>query len=348
MRGLLLLGAAICGAQASIYTITNVDTTENVVCSTAYGSGGTAPTPVPVSNAYRTTSTVYTSPTVTIGSGYSVIHAPTVTVTDHTYTSVTVILATMYSGISTVWSQTVSTVATANIPQTTCINGINPKTVTKYTGTYAPKPGQSTSTQKYATKLFCTTATTSYIHLLPTVMTGVETTTVTSTYTVNQPTTTVTRTITYLTLTSPTATVTSSTTTYVEASSQVPTNVACSNTVTKTLDARCAPTNLVGNHNNSGVTIAGYHGDASVVYTDASPYGSDPSQCCQLCLDNQGCGASVWFNDGECGLFYRTDAGAGPQCSAIFDYEELPGSLPGQNYILAEGCGTFTYNQIHT
>ncbi|KAI0401218.1 hypothetical protein F4802DRAFT_609507 [Xylaria palmicola] len=342
----IFLSVAAYAGLASAYTGSSISTASNVQCSTAYGSGsGVRPTPIPTSEVTKTTSTVFTSPATTVPKGYTRVTDSTITSTQHTSVVVSVTFATVTSGIVTSWVQPTTTIATAKWPVTTCTNNVKPTTVTKYTGTYTPVPGQATSLPaSFATQVFCTTSLTSFIHLFPTVTAEtLETIHTTSTTYLYDYTTTSTSTLIYLTVTTPSATVTSTTISYVETGIAQPTRVACQATVTKTLDARCAPTNLIADHNGIGLVSGRYNGNVSVVYTDAQPYGSNPSECCQLCLDNEGCGASMWGPYEVCGLYYHGDASGEPQCDFIFTYGSEDRYIAGQGIIVANGCGTVHY-----
>ncbi|KAI0447387.1 hypothetical protein F4803DRAFT_321394 [Xylaria telfairii] len=343
----ILLGAAACAGLASAYTGTSVSTASEVKCSTAYGSGdGARPTPIPTSDVTKAISSVFTEAATTIPKGYTRVTDEIVTVTQHTSVVVSITFATVTSGIYTSWIQGTTTIATATWPVTTCTNGIEPKTVTKYTGTYTPVPGQATTVaESFATQVFCTTSLTSYVHLFPTETAetyGTIHTTPTS-Y-IYDYTTTSTSTLTYLTQTTPSATVTSTTISYVERGLAVPTRIACEETITRTLDARCAPTNLIGDYNGIGLVAGRYNTNVTVVYTRDQPYGSNPSECCQSCLDNEGCGASMWGPYETCGLYYHGNESGEPQCDFIFTYGAEENRYPaGQGIIVSNGCGTVHY-----
>ncbi|KAI1118814.1 hypothetical protein F5Y14DRAFT_397778 [Nemania sp. NC0429] len=342
----LLLGAAAYAGLASAYTGTSVSTASVVKCSTKYFTGsGVGPTPIPTSETTKVTSTVFNEPAVTVPAGYTRVTGSTVTTTQHTSLAVTVVFATVTSGILTSWIQPTTTIATATWPVTICTNGVQPVTVTKYTGTYSPVPGQSTGRPlSYPTSAFCTTSLTSYVHLFPTVTaTTFDTIYTTPTVYVYDYTTTSTSTLTYLTVTTPSATVTSTVVSYVEVGRSVPTQVACQSTVTKTYDARCAPTNLIGDHYGIGLVSGRYNANVSVVYTSDAPYGKSPSECCQLCLDNPGCGASMWGPYETCGLYYHGNQSGKPQCDFIFTYGAESQYPAGQELIMANGCGTIFY-----
>ncbi|TGJ79888.1 hypothetical protein E0Z10_g8877 [Xylaria hypoxylon] len=344
MMRAVILGAAAYAGLAGAYTLTSVSTASHVQCSTAYGSGGVAPTPIPTSGITKAISSVSTAPTVTIPSGYTRITDSIVTTTQHTSLIVSVTFATVTSGILTNWITPVTTIATAIWPVTTCTNGVTPITVTKYTGSYTPVSGQATTLPaSYPTQIFCTTSLTSFINLFVTETSGLGTIHTTPTTVIIDYTTSSTSTLTYLTVTSPSATVTSTSITYVEKGVADSTRTACESTVTKTYDARCAPTNLISDHNNVGLVAGRYNTNVTVVYTRDQPYGSNPSDCCQLCLDNKGCGASMWGSYQTCGLYYHGNESGQPQCDFIFTYGTEAVYLAGQGIVVSNGCGTVQF-----
>ncbi|KAI1368018.1 hypothetical protein F5Y08DRAFT_20513 [Xylaria arbuscula] len=342
----LLFGACAYAGLTSALTITRSSVASEVQCSTNYGSGDVAPTPIPTSGITEVSSSVTTSPTVTIPQGYTRVTESAVTTTQHTSYVVTITFATVTSGISTSVINEVTTIATALWPLTSCTNDVTPVTVTEYTGTYTPLPGQSTEApESYATEVVCTTSLTSYISYLITESVGpVETIYTTPTTTVNDYTTTATSTVTYLTVTTPSSTITTTHYSYVETGHQDLTYTACEPTVTKTMDARCAPTNLVSDYNNVGLLASSYNTNVTVVYTSAGPYGTDPSWCCQLCLENEGCGASMWGPYETCGLYYHGDQSGEPQCDYILSYT-TGDVIPGQGIVVSNGCGTVEYEE---
>ena len=69
----LLLGACAYVGLASALTITRSSSASEVQCSTNYGSGDVAPTPIPTSGITEVTSSITTSPTVTIPQGYTAL-----------------------------------------------------------------------------------------------------------------------------------------------------------------------------------------------------------------------------------------------------------------------------------
>ncbi|KAI8632318.1 hypothetical protein F5Y19DRAFT_492161 [Xylariaceae sp. FL1651] len=321
LRG-LLLGAAVYGGLASAYTGTSISTASKAECSTAYGSGAVAPAPILTSGTVKTISSLVTLPATTVPSGYTKITVDPVTTTQHTQTSTVITVLTKTLPAATSVQMHSTTIATATWPVTTCTNGVVPTTVTKYTGTYTPVPGQETALPETS---------------------GLSTIISTPTVVVQQPITTVTSTAYLATVTVYQTTISSTITSYMETGHAVPTRIACGPTVTTTLDARCAPTNLVSSINNIGLVSGQYAANTSVVYTRDEPWGTDPSLCCQLCLDNAGCGASMWGPYDTCGLYYVGSASAEPQCDFVLTYGTEDDVYAGQGIIVQNGCGVVEY-----
>ncbi len=86
-----------------------------------------------------------------------------------------------------------------------------------------------------------------------------------------------------------------------------------------------------------------YNANVSVIYTRDEPYGTDASSCCQLFLDNEGCGASMWGPYGACGLYYHGNESGEPQCDFIFTYGSEEQYIAGQGIVVANGCGYVEY-----
>lgn len=113
--------------------------------------------------------------------------------------------------------------------------------------------------------------------------------------------------------------------------SGVCTVTAASSTTTQHL--KCAPTNLISQVDGYG--IGETQGDSS--NTRGLAPGSDPSACCQLCLDTEGCAASEDDPDaGNCFLWYTT-----PTCGVGFKYAAGSVKLEaGAGFLVQTGCGT--------
>lgn len=210
-----------------------------------------------------------------------------------------------------------------------------------------PIAGQQTTVPaSYPVSGLCLTGTTYYNILLPTVTSGAAvTTTVTPTTTLTSYTTTSTSTYIYYTVTSYLTTVSATITSYTPAAVVTTSTVACPEpTVTKTLDARCAPTNLIGAVYGEGLRSGRYADRVSVVYIDEEPWGTDPTACCQACLDNEGCGAT-YSGFGPCGLLYSATVQGEPICDAfILSFTSSPNAYPGQSLIYSTGCDSISYD----
>ena len=101
---------------------------------------------------------------------------------------------------------------------------------------------------------------------------------------------------------------------------------------TTTQHLKCAPTNLISEVNGYG--IGAVQGAPNV--TQGLAPGSDPSACCQLCLDTEGCAASEDDPDaGNCFLWYTE-----PSCGLGFSYANGGEDLePGKGFLVQSGCG---------
>lgn len=106
---------------------------------------------------------------------------------------------------------------------------------------------------------------------------------------------------------------------------------AASSTTTQHL--KCAPTNLIDTVNGYGI---GQTGGNSANTRGLAP-GSDPSACCQLCVDDDECAASEDDPDaGNCFLWYTE-----PSCGLGFQYSDGGQKLkPGSGFLVQTGCGT--------
>ncbi|KAI0445188.1 hypothetical protein F4803DRAFT_508820 [Xylaria telfairii] len=342
----LFLNAALFSSVASATTVTFVSSTTVTSCSYKLSSGGVPPTPVPTSESTYYTTKVVTNATSTVLPTVTV-NAPQVTVTLHTSITFTYAVPTITIPTSTSYAQVWKTVATGTFADTICANGAKPTTVTKYTGTYEPISGQVTTVPAtYPVSALCATGTVYYNIVLPTVTSGAAvTTTVTSTTYVASYTTTSTTTIIDYTVTSYLTTVSSTITTYTPAAVTTTSTVACpEETVTRTLDARCAPTNLIGTINDEGIRSGRYADRVSVVYTRQDPWASDYTACCQACINSKGCGASD-SGFGACGLYFSATPQGEPICDAfILSFTSSPNAYPGQSLVYQTGCGAIEYD----
>ncbi|KAF7195752.1 hypothetical protein HII31_02887 [Pseudocercospora fuligena] len=102
---------------------------------------------------------------------------------------------------------------------------------------------------------------------------------------------------------------------------------------TTTQHLKCAPTNLISEVDGKG--IGQTQGDES--NTRGLADGTDPSACCQLCVDTEDCAASEDDPDaGNCFLWYTE-----PSCGRGFNYSVGSNDIaPGAGFLLQTGCGT--------
>ncbi|KAI2621773.1 hypothetical protein GGR54DRAFT_79212 [Hypoxylon sp. NC1633] len=346
LRQLIAGVAASCAllqvARASTGTSYSFKTVSG--CSTASGTGGTVPQSLPTVNTESTVSSVVTAAVATVPSPTSVTVAPVTTTTVKTSTTYTVLYTTTSIPTSTSWREADSIVATATWPTTECTNGVNPSTVTKYSGIYTPIPGQVTTIPaSYPTEVLCSTGITWFTILQPTVTSGTTTITVTPTSTVYSATST----STYTFAESATVygtTVSSVTTSYRLATSVAAVRTACSATTTTTFAAKCAPTNVISGVDDRGIVSGRYATNITVVYVPDERY-YDPSTCCQLCVDNAGCAGSMSGFAGDCGLLYVGAPNGGPECGDFaFSYGTQSDVFPGQSLWVQSGCGVIEYD----
>ncbi|KAJ2989641.1 hypothetical protein NUW58_g3373 [Xylaria curta] len=341
----LFLSAVIHGGLVAATTVTLISSHTGSSCSYNFGTGGVPLTPVPTQSTRTYLTIRETRPTVTIPTVVTVSAPTTITKTVYTTTFTTYI---QHVGTISTWTQGaayVSTIATATFASTVCANGANPTTVTKYTGTYSPISGQSTTIPStYPTEAFCTTATSYYQILFPTETSGFTTTTVTPTTLIPLTTSTATYTVDFGTVYVTLTTVTATRTTWTVPGVSVTKTVACDGpTYTKTMDARCAPTNLIGDINGKGL-LSGTYADRSVVaYNSKGLWLKDYTACCQACLDNKGCGAAMADVYG-CGLLYIASEKGEPVCDAfIYSFTAWNYVLPGQGLVNSNGCDWVEY-----
>ncbi|KAM3416570.1 Ca2+-modulated nonselective cation channel polycystin [Cercospora zeina] len=117
--------------------------------------------------------------------------------------------------------------------------------------------------------------------------------------------------------------------------------VTASASSTTTQHLKCAPTNLISEIGGKG--IGQTQGDES--NTRGLAPGGDPSACCQLCVDTDGCAASEddW-KAGNCFLWYTE-----PSCGLGFKYSDNNQNLaPGAGFLLQTGCGSIEETKAPT
>lgn len=355
MLGRLLLPAAALAAVASAqWASTSTTYSFALSCSSAYGSTWVAPIPTSYS---RTTSTISSvAPVETYTSTVYVTANTTIATPIILYTAVlTTTTILLDAKTLTVTSTIPSTIATLTTKTTVCADGPAPSTtITEYTGTYTPVPGQDTVLpSSYETFDSCFFSETDILHIFPT--TAGPTVTTTIPFTTASPTiwTTETniRTVTQykstLTLTVPTYSF------HVDLTTRT-VSAACAATPTPTVTyaAQCAPQNLIAEFDGVGLSL-GDLGNRNFTFGGVAGMAQgDPSLCCQLCVENSGCVASVyWAQSSSCLLGY---VGGDVECPVAFDYyaanyTEVP-TKPRQGNILqvGSGCGTIKYDGVHT
>lgn len=104
---------------------------------------------------------------------------------------------------------------------------------------------------------------------------------------------------------------------------------------TTTQHLKCAPTNLIGSMpSNSSAGIAQVQGGTNT--TQGLTDGTDPSACCQVCVDTPNCAASEDDQGaGNCFLWYSSTCGLG------FSYGDGGrGLAPGAGFLVQTGCGS--------
>ncbi|XXG95044.1 hypothetical protein Hte_001304 [Hypoxylon texense] len=341
----IIASVAVSGALVRASTGTTYSFKTVSGCSTASASTGTVPMSLPTSSTSSTVSTIITNAEVTVPSTSRVTVDP-VTTTVLTQTAYEWTVTTTTIATSTSWQGAESIVATATWPVTVCTNGVTPTTVTEYSGDYTPTPGQVTKLPTpFPSQVLCTTGITWLTYLLPTVTSGLTTVTVTPTSTVNAPTTTSTVTYSY-TSTAFGTTVTSVTTSYRLHTSIATTSTACEATTTTTFAAKCAPTNVIAgisdDKGSHGLVSGKYASNITVIYIPDEKY-NDPSLCCQLCQDNEGCGGLYAGISGFCGLLYVGAPNGGAACDFTFTYQTQSDVFPGQGLWVQSGCGEIDY-----
>lgn len=103
-------------------------------------------------------------------------------------------------------------------------------------------------------------------------------------------------------------------------------------TMTTTQNVKCAPTNLLSSLDGYGITQTQAQGNV----TEGLAPGSDPSACCQLCIDTAGCAAIADdVSAGNCFLYYTT-----PSCGLGFLYAGDSGTRAGGGFFVQTGCGS--------
>ncbi|KAH6615499.1 hypothetical protein B0J18DRAFT_437462, partial [Chaetomium sp. MPI-SDFR-AT-0129] len=383
---------------STIYLNESLTTSQEI----AYGSQ--AVTPVPTSTAPLVLSTSYLSAPVASRNinhtTYSTVSEtlPLTTVTPSVYITRPSLPTVTLNSTTTITTYLSTTIATVTLSSLVLPNGSPPaSTATVYTGTYHPAPGQvipSGSTQTAWPTAVTVHDSITATYLIYTYTGSTSTTTSVWTDTVYRTTTTASTTTTIEILPcigrppARTCTQTAYTSTathtiadaglaYVNATRTVPNT----NTPTVTYAARCAPTNLLSVRDGHGLAVElspddftfpiGFPG---IVIGIPPSLVADPSACCQLCLDNEGCAASEWTLgwDTACRLFYhvpeigddgaeggsggggqqgkkdqlcgkRGKGGGGGNGVVPVKYYADVYALPGQGSFIQVGCGSLQY-----
>ena len=336
--------------------------TEHYISSRTIQYGKTPVTPVPTLTAPLVIErTTLTEPTASRNINHTAWTTLTVTTSLITtemsiiYASSTLPPPTTTANLTTSYIWTSPILATITFTTTACNSPTgtrqpNPptKTITKYTGTYTPFPGQITTTHlrtTFPTSVISYNFNTITYRLYP--YTGSTVTqTLTRTDTVFLSTTTSTLTLSSYpgkyTSTTYRTTLTSTRSDYQLAyitHTSLHTTCPTLATVTKTYNAKCSPENLISEQEGRGVAVRllpnewtfpiGFPG--VVIGIPGGGGGNDngtgyaipdPSACCQFCLNNKGCAASEWViggglpgrDGGSCRLFYYVGAGVDGTC----------------------------------
>jgi hypothetical protein len=312
-------------------------------CTTFSDSTGVSP--VPTSYERTTTTSISSAPLATALTTVYVTANTTIATPVTTWQYTTLFFTTTLPVTTTsVEASAQTTIATVTSPTTVCNNGVTPTTTaTVYTGTYSPIPGQNTTLpNSYPTLASCTEYETAFVSVWATVQgTGTTTSTVTKS---TAGTDTITSSVTYTrqtTIYQTTSRVTINA--YEVAASTATVTTDCVAAPTATYAAQCAPQNLIGTMDGAGLNI----GTFNVNFTFGGWAGmakGDASLCCQLCVENAGCAASVyWAQSDSCLLGY---VGGPDDCPVAFTYGADAYDLPGEGNIfqVGAGCATIEYD----
>ncbi|KAK3317483.1 hypothetical protein B0T19DRAFT_435075 [Cercophora scortea] len=328
-------------ASAQSWYSDSTSYTDSMTCTTSSDSTGV--TPLPTSYDRHEETSYFSEPVATAD---ETVYVTANTTTAYPVTSWAYVTlhptVTLDKTTSTRWLTTTPTIATLTSTTVVCTNDVTPtSTATVYTGTYTAIPGQNTTLPAaYPTSVACTVTFTALIHVWPTVQgTG----TITSTYTPSTAGETTSTTITYTwptTVYRSTILVTAGNNDIAAATATVST--ACEATPTVTYEARCAPSNLIAEMDGQGLDILDFNPRFSFGGWYNMSYG-DPSLCCQLCADNTGCVASVyWAQSDACLLGY---VGGDEKCPEAFTYHAPSYWQPrlANIFQVGSGCGTIRY-----
>ncbi|KAB5522033.1 hypothetical protein GE09DRAFT_1230105 [Coniochaeta sp. 2T2.1] len=355
---LLVTGASLAAAQNTWSSISTSYIFPPVDCTTYYGPSwiGSVPT-----SYYRTESDSSSVYPVSTSTSTSLVFTTTLA-TPVTYTSQphTTVITTLPSTTTvTITPPSISsTIGTMTTKLTVCDDGAPApsSTVTEYKGSYTPLPGQNTVLpSSFETSETCSVTAITVLHIWPTVQ-APTTVTVTTASTTASPTVWVTSTYTststaYAATVSVTAPVSINGHVDLVTSTITATSCAAAATPTVTYAAQCEFQNLIGEMEDVGLTIGHFHPNF-VFGGVAGTARGDPSLCCQLCVENEGCVASVyWAQSSSCLLGY---VGGEEECPVAFDYyaanwTEVPTKARlGNIFQVGAGCGGIRYDGVHT
>lgn len=342
----LLSAAVVITAARAQWASTSTEYDDTLSCATEYGSTWVAPIPTTYSRFTTTISSIapeetYTS-TVYVTANTTV--ATPITLYANIYTTSTLLLDVTTKTITSTLSTTIATMTSAT---TVCTNAVIPSsTVTSYSGSYTPIPGQSTVLPStYEALDSCTVSNTEIQHIFPTTVGPTVTSTIP--FSTASPTVWTTQTYTFTTTQyRSTATVSAAAFSFGVGVSTATVSTACSPTQTVTFAAQCAPQNLIAEMDGYGLSVGTFNRNFTFGGVADTAQG-DPSLCCQLCVENEGCVASVyWAQSSSCLLGY---VGGEDRCPVAFDYHavnytEVP-TKPRQGNIFqtGAGCGSITY-----
>ncbi|KAJ9137386.1 hypothetical protein NKR19_g8215 [Coniochaeta hoffmannii] len=354
-----LLSAVLGVTLASAQTWSSVSTEYSfppISCSTEYGSTWVQSIPTSYVRASSTISSF--APVETYTSTEYVQDTASTVATPLTQWSDVWPYATVWVSLPvttvTVAKTVSSTIATLTSTTTLCNNGPAPtSTVTSFTGSYTPVPGQNTALPvSWEASDTCWVTNIEIQHIHPTVQGPTITTTVP--VTIASP--TIIKTTTYTTTRTTYASTHTLSPTFLSAHvDYVVTTVtaSCAPVPTVTYAAQCAFPNLLGEMSGLGLSIGGSNPNFTFAGVADTAHG-DPSLCCQLCVDNAGCAASVYWAQSEACLLGYVGGDGADDCPVAFNYfavnyTEVPTKpRQGNLFQVGAGCATIKYDGVHT
>ncbi|KAK3317966.1 hypothetical protein B0H66DRAFT_555898 [Apodospora peruviana] len=317
-------------------------------CTTSYGSEWIHPIPTSYDRTVATTITslepeaTYYPTTVTVTANTTKTYVPTSLATETHWSTILNDATTVTDRSNTEYS----TLATLYGSTTECTNDVIPvTTITSYSGTYTPVVGQPTALpSSYEISDYCVEYITQLLHIWPTTQAEGPTTTTIITPSVPGNSTvykTSTRTST-TTVYESTVTVTQGAN-YVVTYASTTTSTACEPTPTATFAAKCAPENLIAEVDGFGLGVSQYGVNFTWGGSPSAPANADASVCCQSCVDDELCVASVyWAMSSQCFLGY---IGGEDTCGLALEYQafnatgDVPATKPRQGLVFQTGNG---------